>query len=229
MIDVDNLRKLLIDQFLLHEVQHHGAYALQGDEAEVREPRAHSLVDVYKCLHQGEFGVGHLIDAPDRFQNRLMQEILRFRPTSDEPILENVSIDHCVMRLNLKPFKALFANDLQNASRILAKICIQSAEIANGEAEHFFNLLKGFREINNNGELRVGNAIYRFAPKMVDYFLEDIEKFARRMGEIPVLSHSAHYRQLNEPSYRVVDLSVIRQSKLAFIFENGRNTQNRKL
>jgi hypothetical protein len=224
MIDLDKLRELLIDQFLLHEVQHHGAYALQGDEAEVREPRAHSLVDVYKCLHQGEFGVGHLIDAPDRFRKRLMQEILRFQPTSDEPILENVSIDRRVMRLNLKPFKALYANDIQNASRILAKVCVQSAEIANGETEHFFSLLKGFREVNSNGELRVGNATYRFETKMVDFFLQDIEKFARRMGEIPVLSHSSGYRQLNEPSYRVVDVSVIRQSPLVSLFQNGNNT-----
>jgi hypothetical protein len=222
MTDSDNLRKLLIDQFLLHEVQHHEAYALQGDEEIQREPRAHSLVDVYKCLHQGEFGVGHLIDDPNRFQNRLLQDMLELEPRTDEPILENVSIDNAVMRLNLRPYRAFYADDIENAGQILAQVCLQSAAMAKGDTEHFFSVLKWFQDLNHAGELRVGNTVYSFSTELVEYFLQEIRNFAHRMGEIPVLSHSPNYRQLNTPSYRVVDVSVLRQSVLASLFEKDR-------
>jgi hypothetical protein len=219
MTDSDNLRKLLIDQFLLHEVQHHEAYALQGDQAIQREPRAHSLVDVYKCLHQGEFGVGHMIDDPNRFQNRLLQDMSELEPKSDEPMLESVSIDSAVMRLNLRPYRAFYADDMENAGQILTHVCLQSAAMAKGDTEHFFSVLKAFQGLNHAGELRVGNIVYRFSTELVAYFLQEIRNFAHRMGDIPVLSHSPNYRQLNAPSYRVVDVSVLRQSALASLFE----------
>lgn len=221
MIDLGKLKELLIDQYLLHEVQHHSSYVFQSDEPIPEEPRAHSLVDIYKCLHQGEFGVGHLIDVPDRFRNRLLQEVLRTQPTPDEPVLENVSINGTVMRLNLKPFKAIFDNDIENASHILVDVCIESSKIATGKAEHFFSLLNGFRDLNQANELQVGKAIYTFPTEMVDHFLKEVKMLAHRIGEIPVFSHSSIYRNLNEPSYRVVDGSVIEQSKLAILFEQG--------
>lgn len=229
MIDLDNLRKLLIDQYLLHEVQHHEACTLQGDEVVQREPRAHSLVDIYKCLHQGEFGVGHMIDDPNRFQKRLLQEMLGLEPTLDEPILENVSIDNTMMRLNLRPYSTLYADDIENACHILAEVCVQSTEIVKKDTEHFYSLLNGFRDLNQAGELRISNTVYIFSTELVEYFLQEIWKFAHRMGEIPVLSHSPSYRQLNAPSYRVVDVSVIRQSVLAFLFEKGHNLHQHKI
>jgi hypothetical protein len=224
MIKIPKLKKLFIDQYLLHEVQHHEVCAIQGDKAVKREPRAHSLVDIYKCLHQGEFGVGHLIDDADRFRYRLLQEMLALEPTSNEPILENVSIENNIMRLNLRPFRALYADDVDKAGHILAEVCIQSTAIDKGDTEHFFSLLKGFQDLNHAGEFRVGNTEYSFPTELVEFFLKEIKKFAHRMGEIPVLSHSSNYRQLNKPSYRVVDVSVIRQSELASLFEKGPNS-----
>ena len=225
MTDLDNIKELLVNQYLLHEIQHCSSHVPLGDEAVPKEPRAHSLVDIYKCLHQGEFGVGHLIDVPDRFRNRLLQEVLSTQSGSDEPVLENVSINGTVMRLNLKPFKAIFSKDIENGSNILADVCINSSKIAKGKAEHFLSLLNGFRDLNQTNELRVGKAIYTFPTEMVDHFLTEVKKLAHRIGEIPVFSHSSIYRQLNEPSYRVVDVSVIQRSELAFLFEQGNQKQ----
>lgn len=225
MIDLGNLKELLMDQYLLHEVQHHAPHVFQGDESVPREPRAHSLLDIYKCLHQGEFGVGHLIDVSDRFRKQLFYEMARIQPTSDEPLLENVSINGTVLRLNLRPFRAIFGNDIENDCNMLAEVCIKSSEITKGDPEGFFSLLSGFRDLNRAGELRVGKAIYLFPTDMVDHFLGEVKKLAHRMGEIPVFSHSPSYRQLNEPSYRVVDVSVIRQSGLAFLFDKGKKGQ----
>jgi hypothetical protein len=225
MIDSGHLRKLLIDQYLLHEVQHHFSSEFQGDASVPREPRAHALVDIYKCLHQGEFGVGHLIDDPVRFRKRLLHELLQILPSSAEPTLENVSINNTVMRLNLRPFKAIFKAEIEEASHLLAEVCIESSKTVKGDPERFFYILNGFRDLNREGELRVSKASYSFPIEMVDYFLMEVRKLANRLGEIPVFSHSSIYRQLNEPSYRVVDISAVEKSELAFLLEKGQKGQ----
>ncbi|HIJ55588.1 MAG TPA: hypothetical protein HPQ03_05625, partial [Deltaproteobacteria bacterium] len=183
------------------------------------KPRAHDLIDIYKCLHQGEFGVAHTVDDPDRFRDRLYHELLGIRPASDEPVLENVSIDGSIMRVNLRPYQTLFVDDAHKACDLLAEACLESAAIPKGSSDRFLTALHGFRDLNKTGKLVVGNVIYEFPPEMVDRFLMEVRELARRLGEIPVFSHSTNYRRLNMPSYRVVDLSVVQQSALAFIIE----------
>lgn len=213
----DNLRDLLVQQYLLHEVDHHPFSVTQNGGATRAKPLAHDLIDIYKCLHQGEFGVAHTIDDPDRFRDRLYHELLGIQPASDEPVLENVAVDGAIMRVNFRPYRALFMDDVRKACDLLAEACLESAGIPKGSAERFFSVLYDFRDLNKAGELVVGNVIYEFPSIMVDHFLMEVRDLARRLGEIPVFSHSPAYRQLNSPSYRVVDRSVIQQSALAFI------------
>ena len=61
-----SLLGLMIRQFELHEIRHHEAVDA-NDRGAVVMPRAHAIADVYKCLHQGEFGVGHSIRSPVHF------------------------------------------------------------------------------------------------------------------------------------------------------------------
>lgn len=213
----DNLRDLLVQQYLLHEVDHHPFSVTQNGGATPAKPLAHDLIDIYKCLHQGEFGVAHTIDDPDRFRDRLYHELLGIGPASDEPVLENVAIDGAILRVNLRPYGALFVNDMEKACDLLAGACLESAGIPKGNSNRFLTVLYGFRNLNNAGELVVGNATYKFPPEMVGRFLKEVRDLARRLGEIPVFSHSPAYRRLNSPSYRVVDRSAIQQSALAFI------------
>lgn len=213
----DNLRSLLVQQYLLHEVDHHPFYVTQNGGATRAKPLAHDLIDIYKCLHQGEFGVAHTIDDPDRFRDRLYHELLGIQPASHEPVLENVAVDGAIMRVNFRPYRALFMDDMHKASDLLAGACLESAGIPKGSSERFFSVLYDFRDLNKAGELVVGNAIYEFPSKMVDHFLMEVRDLARRLGEIPVFSHSPAYRRLNSPSYRVVDRAAIQQSELAFI------------
>jgi len=220
-----NLKELLIQQYLLHEVEHHPFHTIHGGGPTPAEPRAHTLVDIYKCLHQGEFGVAHTIDDPGRFRDRLYHELLESQPRSDEPVLENVAVDGTIMRLNLRPYRALFGDDTSKACDLLAEACLRSADIPKGSSERFLSVLYSFKDLNSAGELVVGNVIYVFPTEMVKHFLMQIRELARRMGEIPVFSHSPNYRQLNAPSYRVVDISVIQQSSLVFIFDERNKRQ----
>lgn len=214
-----NLKVLLIQQYLLHEVEHHPFHTIHGGESTQAKPRAHTLIDIYKCLHQGEFGVAHTIDDPGRFRDRLYYELSESQPRSDEPVLENVAVDGTIMRLNLRPYRALFGDDTDKACDLLAEACLRSAGIPKGSSERFFSVLYSFKDLNMARELVVGNVIYVFPTEMVEHFLMQVKGLARRLGEIPVFSHSTNYRRLNTPSYRVVDLSVIQQSALNFIIE----------
>ncbi|HKI47686.1 MAG TPA: hypothetical protein VKA69_00050 [Desulfobacteria bacterium] len=213
----NKIKALLVQQFLLHETEHHPFNVSQNGGAIPEKPRAHDLIDIYKCLHQGEFGVAHTVDDPDRFRDRLHHELLRIRPASDEPVLENVSIDGSIMRVNLRPYRALFAEDTHKACDLLTGACLESAAIPKGNSDRFLTVLYGFRDLNKTGELVAGNIVYAFPSEMVDRFFKEVSDLARRLGEIPVFSHSPVYRRLNSPSYRVVDLSVIQQSALAFM------------
>ena len=221
----DNLRALLIQQYLLHEVDHRPVSVTRKGGAIAAKPRAHDLIDIYKCLHQGEFGVAHTVDDPDRFRDRLYHELVGIGPASDEPVLENVAIDGAIMRVNLRPYGALFVDDMDKACDLLAEACLESAGIPKGDSERFLTALHGFRDLNNSKDLVVGKVVYAFPSEMVDRFLMEVGELARRLGEIPVFSHSPTYRRLNLPSYRVVDLSVIQRSALAFIL----NRHNERL
>jgi len=217
----DNLRDLLVQQYLLHEVEHHPFHVTQNGESKPVKPLAHDLIDIYKCLHQGEFGVAHTVDDPDRFRDRLHHELLGIQPVSNEPVLENVAIDGAIMRVNFRPYRALFVDDIHKACDLLAEACLTSADIPKGSSERFLSVLHGFKDLNKAGELVVGKIVYAFPTEMVDIFLREVRDLARRLGEIPVFSHSPTYRRLNSPSYRVVDRSAIQQSALAFILNRN--------
>ena len=217
----NNIRALLVQQYLLHEVEHHPFNVAQNGGATPAKPLAHDLIDIYKCLHQGEFGVAHTVDDPDRFRDRLYDEFLGIQPASDEPVLENVAVDGAIMRVNFRPYRALFADDTHKACDLLTAVCLESAAIPKGNPERFLTVLYGFRDLNKAGELVVGKVVYAFPSEMVDRFIKEVRDLARRLGEIPVFSHSATYRRLNSPSYRVVDRSAIQQSALAFILNRN--------
>ena len=71
---IAGLRQVLVQQFLLHEVEHHELQTDRAPDDPPLVPVAHGLIDIYKCLHQGEFGVGHTIDHPGGFRQRLLRK-----------------------------------------------------------------------------------------------------------------------------------------------------------
>lgn len=218
-MDKEGLREVIIQQYLLHEVEQYSPSTSQKTQPTKVIPRAHTLVDIYKCLHQGEFGLGHSIDNPVNFRDQLVRELSRAKPVATEPILENVAPDGSVLRLNLRPYRNLFKYDEIKACDLLLQVCLDSAKIERGDRERFFATLSEFREMNNRGELAVGGMIYVFPHGMVDYFLREIMDLTRCLGTIPVLSHSPVYRQFNVPAYRVVDRVVLKRSPLASILQ----------
>jgi len=215
----DGIRHLLIHQFALHEVAHHPSLIDSQDADAVTVPKAHDISDIYKCLHQGVFGVGHNIQSPADFKYRLANEMRAAGSRLEEPTLESVSPDGSVLRVNLRPFRSHFAGEEEKGCELLAQVCVQSAAIETGTPEAFFGVLDMFRELNSAGEIKAGGRVFAFADTRVQRFLLEVKKFLGDSGFIPVLSHSPVYRSLNSPSYRVVHERALRSSPLAFIIQ----------
>jgi hypothetical protein len=215
------LREVILQQFMLHEVQHH---ALEAGHRRVDAPvvpAAHELIDIYKCLHQAEFGVGHIIDHPEGFGYRLHREMMRNNASKPirEPVVENLSVDGETLRVNLRPLQAAFNNDVDRAVDGLAQVCLQSAHVARGVNTRFFDALDAFMVLNRNGGIALAGYVFAFPAQSVETFLMELRQLMHRIGEVPVLSHSHRYSQLNRPSYRVVARSVLEASPLAGILE----------
>jgi hypothetical protein len=216
-----SLRQLLIQQFMLHEVEHHTLQAAASPANIPVRPIAHGLIDIYKCLHQGEFGVGHTIGHPEGFKQRLFQEMGR-GPAPDpirEPAVEDISLDGGMLRINLRAVRNLYADNLEEAVADLSRVCIASAEISKGSSDHFFLTLDQFKKLNQEGQIDLAGHVFAFPPVLVEDFLIEVRELMHRIGQVPVFSHSETYRRLNHPSYRVAERSVLKASPLGVLLE----------
>ncbi len=216
-----DLRQMLIQQYMLHEVQHHALPAGDPNGQTPRVPVAHGLIDIYKCLHQGEFGVGHTIDNPDGFRKRLYQEIVRETAAEliSEPAVENISADGRMLRINLRALRHHYGDDANRAADDLTRVCIQSAQVTQGSNVHFFETLDLFKILNQAGVIALAGHVFAFPSAMVDTFLSEVRELMRRIQQVPVFSHSESYWRLNRPSYRVVTRPVLEGSPLVGILE----------
>ncbi|MGD9008548.1 MAG: hypothetical protein PVG41_11535 [Desulfobacteraceae bacterium] len=218
---IADLRDVIIQQFMLHEVQHHALHAGDSRQDAPIVPVAHELIDIYKCLHQGVFGVGHIIDHPEGFAHRLHQEMAHNTASEAirEPVVESISVDGEMLRINLRPLRAAFIDDVDRAVDALAQVCLQSAQVTRGVKAHFFDALDAFMMLNRAGEIVLAGHIFAFPSKWVESFLFELRQLMRRISQVPVFSHSQRYNQLNRPSYRVVARSALEASLLATILE----------
>ncbi|MBI5585177.1 MAG: hypothetical protein HY892_15290, partial [Deltaproteobacteria bacterium] len=215
------VRQIVIDQYLLHEVQHHSWQRNDSSGPAFRIPRAHSPVDLYKCLHQGEFGVGHTLDHPTRFGHRLLEELRQVRTgeAPREPVLEDISAGGQILRVNLRPFKDFFNSALEEPSTRLARVCFESAEAVRGSALHFWKTLALFAELNQTGEIILGGVSFVFPVETIDRFLIEVRDLTQGLGQIPVYGHSPAFHRLNQPAYRVVARTVLEKSPLSGLLE----------
>lgn len=215
----EGVRRVLVEQYAFHEARNRPN--AQGDATKriSTAPGVHALADIYKCLHQGEFGIGHSIEDPYKFAGLLRSELLIAQPIADEPILENVSPNDAVFRINLRPYRQRFLGRERSAAGLLLEVCFNSAATHKGSEENFATALELFRDLNDNAELALDERSYVFPSKLVSTFLAEVDEFIRITGTIPVLSHSPGYKKYNAPSYRVVDRETLEKSDLAFLIQ----------
>lgn len=211
---------MLLKQYILHEIEHHPALPTEPQEPLIVQTLAHDMPDIYKCLHQGTFGYWNHIPSAEFFRKHLADDYYKVEASSSSPVLESVSPDDSILRVNLRPYKALFPDDEEEAFFMLEKLVLDSAMVQKGSVRRFFDALKAFRELNDRALLIIDHRRYVIPPKRVDQFLIEMRKFLDQHRTLPLFSHSAVYHKLNQPSYVVADLAVLERSPLASLLDH---------
>jgi len=152
------------------------------------------VVDVYKMLFQSVFGVQHILH--DKAKRYLEEELstLEMQKSSDEPLIENISIDNVMVRVNLRPFKM---RGLSSDKLFLAMVT--SAKEPRGTRETFLKLWNRFKSLVEAGRLNFDR------PSLEDFYRK-VEK-----ENYPPYHHSERYRRSYSPAYRVVKREVFKR------------------
>ena len=154
---------------------------------------AAEAADVYKFIHQSVFGPAHLITDRESAHQYLVQEVACLEPLErDEPLIERLSHDPPVVRVNLRPFVAA-GGDLDE----LFDALVVSANQVRGDpgvmAERLSAAAAVLRELER--------------PDVA----ADLDRLAEEQAAVgyPALHHSKAFTCAYRPAYRVVLLPRI--------------------
>jgi hypothetical protein len=174
--------------------------ALAQDTQDVKtlleeEAALHPMIlarDVYKMFYQAAFGVEHLLTdtaGTARYLERELASVVA--DSSAEPLLERISPDGRMVRVNLQPFKRL-----NLPPGMLVKAMFESAAETRPDTGLFRTCWNAFVAL-------VRDSTIAAPPDMVEW-----EDRVQR-GELHAVHHSPAYAGANSPAYRVVRRDVI--------------------
>jgi hypothetical protein len=145
--------------------------------------------DLYKLLYQAALGSEHAVEDPAAVRDILYQEIQALPERSDEPLLEIISPDGNMARVNLRPFIRA-EGDLE----ALLQAFLSTASGYNGESSVLCSYLEF--SLQSSKENRV--------PLEYSNLLNFFHKVEAQ--RYPAVHHSALYKRLYAPAYRVIHL-----------------------
>lgn len=142
--------------------------------------------DFYKLLYQGVFGVGHIMTGGAWDWLEKEAEGLDLEEQPEEPLLEEVSANGEMVRVNMRPYlrHGLPLNGLLAA--------MEDTSHVEGSSEEFKEAWAVFKALAASGRLKVDVGEF-----------EALDDELRREGCHPH-HHSKAYRDAYHPAYRVV-------------------------
>jgi hypothetical protein len=157
--------------------------------------RTLQVQDVYKLLYEGSLGVAHLLNDTAEARRSLLQECTALDTVDGGgPLIERISLDGTIVRINLRPFKRLGLSP-----GTLFDVMVRTALVFTPDTSDF---LHGWNEFV---------ALVRYG--LLDYPRGDVETWDSRVqrGELPVVHHSPEYVRAYRPAYRVVAVEEFRR------------------
>lgn len=145
--------------------------------------------DWYKLLHQGVFGVGHLLSGqPDarRVSALRRESASRARIGLHENLIDPLDADWRLVRLNLRPY-ARVARDVAD----LVPVMVETARAVSGTSRMMTEQVK-------------------LTARRLERRIPDLSNTLRRMGvllaleDFPLIHHSEGFERQYRPAYRVV-------------------------
>jgi hypothetical protein len=149
---------------------------------------AMQIEDCYKLVYQAALGNEHLMTDSAMVHDYLIKELAGIDTSSTEPLLEGISPDGEVVRLNLRPFKAR-----QGDHHELFHDMMQTARAFPKSQERFVQYLDDLKKLA--------------APSgPIPYDASAIEQYFREMRKkgFPAVHHSRQYEERYAPAYRVI-------------------------
>ena len=142
--------------------------------------------DFYKLLYQGVFGVGHIMGDAAWDWLRREAEGLNLEKHPGEPLLEEVSADGSMVRVNLRPYlrRGLPLEGLFEAMKETA--------LRGGSNEQFLEAWEVLKGLAASGDIQIDSGE-----------LETLDEELRTGGPSPH-HHSETYREEYHPAYRIV-------------------------
>jgi hypothetical protein len=148
--------------------------------------------DVYKLLHQRHLGPAHLIEDIESARRYFKREYDSVIPDKGNILVENISHDFTVVRINLSPFKAGMYPGMK-----LFKAFIESASLKTGNIDNFLRDWKGLIKLTREEDMGLNTND-----------LEELDASVKEKG-YPAIRHSKIYLEKYKPSYRVVYTEVL--------------------
>lgn len=142
--------------------------------------------DFYKLIYQGVFGVGHIMGGDARTWLYREAEAVDLDDRPEEPLIEGISPDGSVVRVNLRPYIRL-GLPLEGLFRAM-----EETALIEGSADEFMEAWRALRGLVDSGVIDVNPGE-----------LEELDEELDREGCKPH-HHSEAYRQAYSPAYRVV-------------------------
>ena len=144
--------------------------------------------DWYKLLYQGVFGVGHIMG--ESALAKLVEEAGRVRDLEPqgEPLIERVSPDGAVVRVNLRPYTRG-----GGSLEALHEAMLASSSVK-GDPKQFIRLWRRFKRVAE--ELHIG---------VDEREMCELDDLLADRGPVP-MHHTPEYREAYYPAYRVVIL-----------------------
>lgn len=151
-----------------------------------RYPRMQAR-DLYKLAHQAALGSEHALSDQVGVRRWLERELVEMGPGPADPLVDPISAEGQIVRLNLRPYIAAGGDPA-----LLLEAFTRTAQEFHGSVETLRRYLRYAVKIDLGGDL----------PFTLDTMLE----FFARMEKLgfPAAHHSEQYETAYRPAYRVI-------------------------
>jgi hypothetical protein len=138
--------------------------------------------DIYKLIYQGCLGAEHAVASPNHARNRLENEVAEMGEAPPEPIIDPISANGKIIRINLRPYLEA-DGDLE----VLLDAFIHTANDFHGE----ISLVEK--------EWDAATQTCFLSTSVMDAFIQKLKE-----RNYPAVHHSEAYKEHYRPAYRVV-------------------------
>lgn len=150
------------------------------------------LQDLYKLIHQAALGSEHSVPSIKVARNWLRQELNELAEGPEEPVIDTISADGQIVRVNLRPYVES-GGDLD---KLLGAFIVTANEYRGTEGQ-LCSLWSYAEQMAKSGEL--------------PYERDAMRAFFEEMQErsFPAAHHSKKYEEAYKPRYRVVSIEYL--------------------